>query len=52
MISALADAGAALDRADYVSAAVTCARFIEADRSALDKHTVPRAVYLEGISFS
>jgi uncharacterized protein YyaL (SSP411 family) len=31
MISALADAGAALERADYVSAAVTCARFIEAE---------------------
>jgi uncharacterized protein YyaL (SSP411 family) len=29
MISALADAGAALDRADYLSAAVTCARFVE-----------------------
>jgi uncharacterized protein YyaL (SSP411 family) len=29
MISALADAGAAFDRADYLSAAVTCARFIE-----------------------
>ncbi len=29
MISALADAGAALERADYVSAAVTCARFVE-----------------------
>ena len=31
MISALADAGAALERADYVSAAVTAASFIEAD---------------------
>jgi uncharacterized protein YyaL (SSP411 family) len=31
MISALADAGAALERADYVSAAVTCARFIDAE---------------------
>src|SRR3954454_15310918 len=31
MISALADAGAALERADYVSAAVTAARFIEAE---------------------
>ena len=30
MISALADAGAALERADYVAAAVACARFIEA----------------------
>ena len=29
MISALADAGAALERADYVAAAVACARFIE-----------------------
>jgi uncharacterized protein YyaL (SSP411 family) len=29
MISALADAGAALDRADYVAAAVACASFIE-----------------------
>jgi uncharacterized protein YyaL (SSP411 family) len=29
MISALADAGAALDRADYLAAAVTCARFVE-----------------------
>ena len=29
MIAALADAGAAFDRADYLSAAVTCARFIE-----------------------
>jgi uncharacterized protein YyaL (SSP411 family) len=29
MISALADAGAALERADYLSAAVTCARFVE-----------------------
>jgi uncharacterized protein YyaL (SSP411 family) len=31
MISALADAGAALERADYVAAAVACARFIERD---------------------
>src|SRR4051812_38435836 len=31
MIGALADAGAALERADYVSAAVTAARFIEAE---------------------
>ncbi len=31
MISALADAGAALERADYVSAAVTCARFVDAE---------------------
>jgi hypothetical protein len=31
MISALADAGAALERADYVSAAVTAARFVEAE---------------------
>ncbi len=29
MISALADAGAALERADYVAAAVACAEFIE-----------------------
>jgi uncharacterized protein YyaL (SSP411 family) len=29
MISALADAGAALERADYVAAAVACARFVE-----------------------
>jgi uncharacterized protein YyaL (SSP411 family) len=29
MISALADAGAALERADYVAAAAACARFIE-----------------------
>jgi uncharacterized protein len=29
MIGALADAGAALERADYVAAAVACARFIE-----------------------
>ena len=29
MISALADAGAALERADYLAAAVTCARFVE-----------------------
>ena len=29
MISALADAGAALERADYVAAAVACAGFIE-----------------------
>jgi uncharacterized protein len=31
MISALADAGAALERADYVAAAVACARFIETE---------------------
>jgi uncharacterized protein YyaL (SSP411 family) len=31
IISALADAGAALERADYVSAAVTAARFIETE---------------------
>jgi uncharacterized protein YyaL (SSP411 family) len=31
MISALADAGAALERADYVAAAVACARFIEGE---------------------
>jgi hypothetical protein len=31
MISALADAGAALGRADYVSAAVTAARFVESE---------------------
>jgi hypothetical protein len=31
MIAALADTGAALERADYVSAAVTAARFVEAD---------------------
>jgi len=31
MIAALADAGAALGRADYLSAAVTCAEFIERD---------------------
>src|SRR3954471_24232903 len=31
MISALADAGAALERADYVAAAVACASFIERD---------------------
>jgi uncharacterized protein YyaL (SSP411 family) len=31
MISALADAGAALDRADYVDAAITCAEFILRD---------------------
>jgi uncharacterized protein len=31
MIAALADAGAALERADYVSAAVTAARFVEAE---------------------
>jgi uncharacterized protein YyaL (SSP411 family) len=31
MIAALADAGMALERADYVSAAVTCARFIESE---------------------
>src|SRR5262245_45346888 len=29
MIAALADAGAALERADYVAAAVACARFVE-----------------------
>ncbi len=29
MISALADAGAALERADYLAAAVTCAEFVE-----------------------
>jgi uncharacterized protein len=31
MISALADAGAGLERADYLSAAVTAARFVEAE---------------------
>jgi uncharacterized protein len=31
MISALADAGAALERADYIAAAVACARFIETE---------------------
>jgi uncharacterized protein YyaL (SSP411 family) len=31
MIAALADAGAALERVDYVAAAVTCARFIETE---------------------
>ena len=31
MISALADAGAALERADYVAAAVACARFVESE---------------------
>ena len=31
MISALADAGAALERADYVAAAVACARFVETE---------------------
>jgi uncharacterized protein YyaL (SSP411 family) len=31
MISALADAGSALDRADYLAAAVTCAQFVERD---------------------
>jgi uncharacterized protein YyaL (SSP411 family) len=31
MVSALADAGAALGRADYVAAAVACASFIEAE---------------------
>jgi uncharacterized protein len=31
MISALADAGAALERADYVAAAVACAQFIETE---------------------
>ena len=31
MIAALADAGAALERADYVAAAVACARFIESE---------------------
>jgi uncharacterized protein YyaL (SSP411 family) len=31
MISALADAGAALERADYLSAAVTAARFVDAE---------------------
>jgi uncharacterized protein YyaL (SSP411 family) len=31
MIAALADAGAALERADYVAAAVACARFIETE---------------------
>jgi uncharacterized protein YyaL (SSP411 family) len=31
MIAALADAGAALERADYLSAAVTAARFVEAE---------------------
>jgi hypothetical protein len=31
MIGALADAGAALERADYVAAAVACARFIETE---------------------
>jgi uncharacterized protein YyaL (SSP411 family) len=37
MISALADAGAALGRADYIAAAVTCARFVETElTSAVD----------------
>ncbi len=31
MISALADAGAALERADYLAAAVACARFVETE---------------------
>jgi uncharacterized protein YyaL (SSP411 family) len=31
MISALADAGAAFERADYVAAAVACARFVETE---------------------
>ena len=31
MIAALADAGAALERADYVAAAVACARFVECE---------------------
>ena len=31
MISALADAGAALERADYLAAAVACARFVESE---------------------
>jgi uncharacterized protein YyaL (SSP411 family) len=31
MIAALADAGAALERADYVSAATTCARFVDSE---------------------
>ena len=31
MIAALADAGAALGRADYLAAAVACAAFIEAE---------------------
>jgi uncharacterized protein YyaL (SSP411 family) len=31
MIAALADAGAALDRADYIDAAVACAEFVERD---------------------
>ena len=31
MISALADAGAALGRADYLAAAVACANFIEGE---------------------
>src|SRR3954470_8096115 len=36
MISALADAGAALGRADYLAAAVTCAEFIERDLRSRD----------------
>ena len=34
MISALAEAGAALGREDYVDAAVRCAEFLEGERRA------------------
>jgi uncharacterized protein len=36
MISALADAGAALERPDYLDAAVACAEFLGRDRRAVD----------------
>jgi uncharacterized protein YyaL (SSP411 family) len=36
MIAALADAGAALERADYLAAAVACARFVETELRSSD----------------